>query len=198
MPLRYCALLLLLLLIAPSGISGFVATIIHKDATLKSTTAIFAQQSSLSPSSPPPFDDNHGQQFTRREAFATSSAAFATTASGLMLPRSAIAATTDNNSNNDEPNPTAAAATATSLVPKVKLGNSNLEVSRTIQGYWQLAGGHGKYKESEALANMEAHYQAGITTLDTADIYGPSELICGRFMAKRPEAQILTKFCCFR
>lgn len=53
-------------------------------------------------------------------------------------------------------------------VPTVLLGKSNLRVSRTIQGYWQLAGGHGKYRESDAVSNMEAHYQNGVTTLDTA------------------------------
>lgn len=74
-----------------------------------------------------------------------------TTASGLVVPRSALAESTPS-------------------VPTVKLGKSNLEVSRTIQGYWQLAGGHGKIKEKDALANMQAHYNAGITTLDTADI----------------------------
>lgn len=62
-------------------------------------------------------------------------------------------------------------------VPTVKLGKSNLEVSRTIQGCWQLAGGHGPIVESDALANMEAHFAKGITTLDTADIYGISECV---------------------
>ena len=68
-----------------------------------------------------------------------------------------------------------AQAADSTTVPTVKLGKSNLEVSRTIQGQWQLAGGHGRIVESDALANMEAHYNAGITTLDTADIYGVSE-----------------------
>lgn len=86
----------------------------------------------------------------------------------------------------------------TSGVPTVRLGGSSLEVSRTIQGYWQLAGGHGRYRESDAIANMAAHYDAGITTLDTADIYGPSELIVGKFMKTQPKAIPNTKFCCFR
>ena len=92
---------------------------------------------------------------SRREAWqqALSTATMTTTASGLLVPQSSLAA-----------------ETTTATVPTVKLGNSNLEVSRTIQGHWQLAGGHGKIRESDALANMEAHYNAGITTLDTADI----------------------------
>lgn len=90
------------------------------------------------------------EPLSRREAW-QQAAAMTTTASGLVVPRSALAESTPS-------------------VPTVKLGKSNLEVSRTIQGYWQLAGGHGKIKEKDALANMQAHYNAGITTLDTADI----------------------------
>jgi aryl-alcohol dehydrogenase-like predicted oxidoreductase len=81
-------------------------------------------------------------------------------------------------------------------VPTVKLGS--LEISQTIQGCWQLAGGHGRYQESDAIKNMEAHYRRGITTLDTADIYGPSETIVGKFVAQQPGAVPITKFCCFR
>jgi len=82
-------------------------------------------------------------------------------------------------------------------VPTVQLGKSSLKVSRTIQGYWQLAGGHGKYSQDEAIKNMQAHYNAGITTLDTADIYGPSEQIMGRFLKDQKGAVPCTKFCCF-
>jgi aryl-alcohol dehydrogenase-like predicted oxidoreductase len=45
---------------------------------------------------------------------------------------------------------------------------------------------------------MEAHFNAGVTTLDTADIYGPSELIVGKFVKDHPAAVPCTKFCCFR
>ena len=34
--------------------------------------------------------------------------------------------------------------------------------------------------------------------MDTADIYGPSELIVGRFVKNNPKAIPCTKFCCFR
>ena len=122
----------------------------------------------------------HPDELSRREAW-QHAAAMTTTASGLMVPRSAIAA--------QEPQ----------QVPTIALGNSDLQVSRTIQGHWQLAGGHGKIREDDALANMQAHYKAGITTLDTADIYGPSELIVGKFMGKKPAGAVpCTKFCCFR
>lgn len=94
--------------------------------------------------------------------------------------------------------PSSASADAGTIVPTVRLGGSSLEVSRSIQGYWQLAGGHGQYRESDAIQNMQKHFDAGITTLDTADIYGPSELIIGKFMGTRPKAVPCTKFCCFR
>lgn len=68
----------------------------------------------------------------------------------------------------------ASASTAPLIkVPTARLGS--VEISRTIQGHWQLAGGHGSFRESEVLTNMKAHFDAGITTLDTADIYGISE-----------------------
>ena len=94
--------------------------------------------------------------------------------------------------------PTTTSSSSSSPVPTIPLGKSSLEVSRTIQGYWQLAGGHGKYNSDDAVQNMVAHYKAGITTLDTADIYGPSEQIMGKFIQNTPGAVPCTKFCCFR
>ena len=42
-------------------------------------------------------------------------------------------------------------------VPKVRLGGgkSSLEISKTIQGHWQLSGGHGRYREPDAIDNMK-------------------------------------------
>jgi len=94
--------------------------------------------------------------------------------------------------------PPALAAAATTPVPTTRVGN--LDISQLIQGHWQLAGGHGKYTEAEAIANMRAHLRAGVTTLDTADIYGPSELVVGKFVASEGSKKAIpcTKFCCFR
>jgi aryl-alcohol dehydrogenase-like predicted oxidoreductase len=111
-------------------------------------------------------------EVNRREVWTTAAHVAAT---GLILPQSAVAAEI--------------------TVPKVRLGKSTLEVSRTIQGYWQLAGGHGRYRESDANNNMKAHFDAGISTLDTADIYGPSELIMGKFLQTQPKAIPCTKVC---
>ena len=119
-------------------------------------------------------------EVNRRDAWTKAACVAAT---GLILPQSAIAA---------------GATVVSGTVPKVRLGNGSLEVSRTIQGYWQLAGGHGRYRESDAIDNMKAHFDAGITTLDTADIYGPSELIMGKFLQTQPKAIPCTKFCCYR
>jgi aryl-alcohol dehydrogenase-like predicted oxidoreductase len=124
---------------------------------------------------------SHGlpeRKVSRRETLQTVSAG----ASGLVLPWTPIQSVN----------------AVSSVVPAVRLGNGSLQVSRTIQGYWQLAGGHGKYRESDAVANMVAHFNAGITTLDTADIYGPSEVIMGKFVNSQPKAIPMTKFCCFR
>lgn len=133
---------------------------------------------------------------TRRDALLSTSTAAAavvgtTSSSSLWLPPSVARA--------DDTTAATSPISATKI-PTVRLGGgtSSLEISRTIQGYWQLAGGHGRYTESDALNNMKAHYDAGVTTLDTADIYGPSEIIIGKFMKTNPKAIPCTKFCCFR
>jgi aryl-alcohol dehydrogenase-like predicted oxidoreductase len=132
-------------------------------------------------------DSSSTDGVTRRDAWGRMAAtAAATTASGILLPQGVYAADAT------------ADPTTTTTVPKVRLGDSNLETSRTIQGYWQLAGGHGRYKEGDAVANMDAHLKAGITNLDTADIYGPSEIIMGKFVKSQSLAVPFTKFCCFR
>ena len=87
-------------------------------------------------------------------------------------------------------------------IPRTSLGD--LEISRVIKGNWQLAGGHGAYKEEDAIATMFDFANAGITTFDTADIYGPSEAIVGKFLdafnrggGQRCQMQVMTKLCYF-
>ena len=43
-------------------------------------------------------------------------------------------------------------------------------ISRVIKGGWQLAGDHGEVRPEQAVADMEAFLDAGITTFDCADI----------------------------
>ena len=51
-------------------------------------------------------------------------------------------------------------------------------ISRIIKGGWQLAGGHGTFDRSEAVADMIRFVDAGITSFDCADIYtGVEEMI---------------------
>ncbi len=51
-------------------------------------------------------------------------------------------------------------------------------ISRVIRGGWQLAGGHGAIDRAQAVTDLVAAFDAGITTYDCADIYtGVEELI---------------------
>ena len=55
--------------------------------------------------------------------------------------------------------PSSSSSAETSLVPKVKAGR--VTMSKTIQGYWQLAGGHGKYDIENVQRVMKDHVAAG-------------------------------------
>ena len=57
------------------------------------------------------------------------------------------------------------------------------ETSRVIKGGWQLAGDHGSVDRTVAIRDMEAFLDAGITTLDCADIYVGVEEMIGEFIA---------------
>jgi aryl-alcohol dehydrogenase-like predicted oxidoreductase len=46
---------------------------------------------------------------------------------------------------------------------------------------WQVSGGHGKIKPSQAVAQMFDYVDAGLTTWDLADHYGPAEDLVGEF-----------------
>ena len=56
------------------------------------------------------------------------------------------------------------------------------EISRVIKGGWQLAGDHGPVDRTEAVRDMEAFLDAGITTFDCADIYIGVEEMIGDFI----------------
>jgi hypothetical protein len=53
--------------------------------------------------------------------------------------------------------------------------------SPILNGCWTLAGGHGKIDPAQFVNVACEHMSAGLTTFDTADIYGPSESILGQF-----------------
>ena len=55
-------------------------------------------------------------------------------------------------------------------------------VPRLIKGGWQLAGGHGTVDRAQAIADMMAFAEAGITAFDCADIYTGVEDLIGEFL----------------
>ena len=61
---------------------------------------------------------------------------------------------------------------------------SDYSISRIIKGGWHLAGGHGKIDEAQAIDDMRAFVEAGITTFDCADIYTGVEELIGQFLKK--------------
>ncbi|WIA11681.1 hypothetical protein OEZ85_011778 [Tetradesmus obliquus] len=75
----------------------------------------------------------------------------------------------------------------------------DLEVSKVIRGCWQLDGQHKGDQLSDrtsgtaAIEDLDAFSRAGMFTLDTADIYGPSEAIIGQYLRLNPAAAMRTK-----
>jgi aryl-alcohol dehydrogenase-like predicted oxidoreductase len=71
-------------------------------------------------------------------------------------------------------------------------------VSRLIKGGWHLAGGHGEIDRKQAVEDMAAFVEAGVTTFDCADIYTGVEELIGDFRQAYPELaekiRIHTKF----
>ena len=64
---------------------------------------------------------------------------------------------------------------------------SDLIISRIINGMWQVAGGHGYIDHELAIADMMKYHDAGFTTWDLADIYGPAEEFIGQFRRRLSE-----------
>lgn len=77
--------------------------------------------------------------------------------------------------------------------PRIEL-RPDYSVSRVIKGGWQLAGGHGEVDEKQALSDMWAFVEAGITTFDCADIYTGVEELIGKFVKQNNQVQIHTKY----
>ncbi|WP_022821967.1 aldo/keto reductase [Hymenobacter norwichensis] len=80
-----------------------------------------------------------------------------------------------------------------------KLGNSEVEVSRITFGSWAAGGWMwGGTEQNDAVGAIRASYDLGVTSIDTAPIYGMglSEEIVGEAIKTLPrdKVQILTKF----
>src|ERR671920_1266226 len=57
----------------------------------------------------------------------------------------------------------------------------DLTICKIVNGMWQVAGGHGQINNELAIRDMIKYHQAGFTTWDLADIYGPAEDFIGKF-----------------
>jgi aryl-alcohol dehydrogenase-like predicted oxidoreductase len=77
--------------------------------------------------------------------------------------------------------------------PKIEL-QPGYSISRIIKGGWQLAGGHGAVDEKQAIRDMWAFVEAGITTFDCADIYTGVEELIGKFIKECQDIQVHTKY----
>lgn len=76
---------------------------------------------------------------------------------------------------------------------------SNLKICRVLNGMWQVAGAHGRINPQAAIEEMIKYHNAGFTTWDLADIYGPAEDFIWDFRRRLPEqewqnVQALTKW----
>ena len=67
--------------------------------------------------------------------------------------------------------------------------SSDLTICRIVNGMWQVAGGHGQIDHELAMADMLRYHEAGFTTWDLADIYGPAEDFIGEFRRRLSKAK---------
>jgi aryl-alcohol dehydrogenase-like predicted oxidoreductase len=80
-----------------------------------------------------------------------------------------------------------------------RFGKTGWTVSAIGFGAWQIGGSWGDVGETDALAALNAAIDAGVTLIDTADVYGDgrSEKIIARLRRERPEikdrVKVLTK-----
>src|SRR6201995_3727102 len=80
---------------------------------------------------------------------------------------------------------------------------ADLTICRILNGMWQVSGAHGAVDPMRAVDTMSAYHEAGFTTWDLADHYGPAEDFFGDFRrrfaarhgeARLPEIQAFTKW----
>ena len=77
---------------------------------------------------------------------------------------------------------------------------ADLTICRILNGMWQVSGAHGPIDPARAVEEMFAYHDAGFTTWDLADHYGPAEDFIGRFrreFAARRGAQRLSEIQAF-
>jgi aryl-alcohol dehydrogenase-like predicted oxidoreductase len=80
---------------------------------------------------------------------------------------------------------------------------ADLTICRILNGMWQVSGAHGAIDPVRAVDAMSAYHEAGFTTWDLADHYGPAEDFIGDFLRRfavrhgvdrPPEIQAFTKW----
>ncbi|OJF12861.1 aldo/keto reductase [Couchioplanes caeruleus] len=78
---------------------------------------------------------------------------------------------------------------------KRRFGRLGREVAVIGLGAWQLGAEWGEVSEDDAHATLRAAVDAGVTFLDTADVYGDgrSERIIGSFLREAPGLMVATK-----
>lgn len=57
----------------------------------------------------------------------------------------------------------------------------DLTICRVLNGLWQVSGAHGPIEPERAVNEMFTYHEAGFTTWDLADHYGPAEDLVGEF-----------------
>ncbi|MER3493888.1 MAG: aldo/keto reductase [Mastigocladus sp. ERB_26_2] len=57
----------------------------------------------------------------------------------------------------------------------------DLNICRILNGMWQISGAHGRINPTAAIQSMFKYMDAGFTTWDLADHYGPAEDFIGEF-----------------
>jgi aryl-alcohol dehydrogenase-like predicted oxidoreductase len=57
----------------------------------------------------------------------------------------------------------------------------DMQICRLLNGMWQVSGGHGRIDPDAAVTDMIVYHDAGFTTWDLADHYGPAEDFIGAF-----------------
>ena len=65
----------------------------------------------------------------------------------------------------------------------------NLPICRILNGMWQVSGAHGRIDPEAAVNAMLAYHDAGFTTWDLADHYGPAEDFIGAFRRRLADAR---------
>ena len=64
-----------------------------------------------------------------------------------------------------------------------------LPICRILNGMWQVSGAHGAIDPEAAIASMFGYVDAGLTTWDLADHYGPAEDFVGEFRRRLASAR---------